>query len=96
MPRKPRVAPAVLPPLERIAQQLCAMPRVPYVHSSDNGRVALEGLPDSVAFSEALKALRLERCDKAKLDEALALQRNIEEQKERLVELMEQVPRELV
>lgn len=96
MPRKPRAAPPTISPLEVIAQQLCAMPRVPHVYTSESGRVSLEGIEDSEAFVEAIKALRLERCDKAKLDEALQLKKTLEETRDLLDGLRSELPGELL
>ncbi len=98
MPRKPRSPappPVVLTPLEVIAQQLCAIPRVPYNYGDGTtGRVILEGLPDTSLFIDAVKALRFERCDKSLLDEALVLQRTIAEERDRLDQLLAQLPKE--
>lgn len=92
MPRKPRV---VESPLERIARQLCAIERPPYAYSSQE-TISLQGLPDAKAFAEAVRELRVERCDKSLLDEALVLERQSYEIRERLSELRKQLPPEAI
>lgn len=88
MSRKPR---APIPPLERIARMLCALPRIPQYWDHRDRDVVLKDI-DAKAFVSALAELRLERADKSKVDEALQLKKLIDESRELFSKLLEQIP----